>query len=119
MAQRIVARVGDDELGLSDELIGVLNTATGLDWKRDQEREVRETGKTQGGVSEIILTAAVGAVAEDVFKALLAKAREAVDVLREQWHRPPPATVEAEPEGDAATRPEPDGEAAPDPGSEA
>ncbi|MEZ0114930.1 hypothetical protein ABH920_008965 [Catenulispora sp. EB89] len=99
-AYRLVARVGDGGLEWTDQLLEDLGAATGLPWRRDREREKRETGPSMGAVGEIILTAAVTAVADDAFKALLEQCRTVLDVARKRWHEPPAATLDVESTGE-------------------
>jgi hypothetical protein len=99
MGHVLVVRVGGTGLDWDDELIELLGEATSLQWKRDREREDRETGPAQG-LAEIILTAAVTAavdrVADAVLSALLNQARQAIEKWRGRRIGPPPVSVEAE-----------------------
>jgi hypothetical protein len=110
MEYRLVARVQEAGLNWPDELLDALDSDTGLAWARDRAREKRETGPAQGGLGEIILSAAVGAVADSAFKALLEQAQEALDRIRKRHLNPPAATVELEPVERAEPAEEADGE---------
>ena len=96
-AYRLVARVGDGGREWTDQLIEDLGEATKLAWRRDREREKQETGPSMGAIGEIILTAAVTAVADDAFKALLHESKAVLDEARTRWSEPPSATIEVEP----------------------
>jgi hypothetical protein len=94
---RLVARVDGDGLMWPDELIEALDAATGLEWRRDQEREKREVGPSQGGAGQIILDAAAGAVAEAALTALRERAHETLDSFLKRLRDKRPGTVLVEP----------------------
>lgn len=105
MGHTLVVRVGGTGLDWDEELIELLGEATSLQWKRDREREDRETGPAQG-LGEIILTAAVTAavdrVADTALNALLNQARQVIQKWRGRRIDPPPVSLEAESDTDGA-----------------
>jgi hypothetical protein len=96
MAYRLVVRTEAAGREWPDDLVLELDKGTDTMWVRDPAREDREAGDRQGGVTEIILTAAVTAIADDAFEALTHQVHVVLDRLRKNRYNPPEVSVVVE-----------------------